>query len=205
MSGCHIDEQERCKHGVFINDLNQTLCFACTKSDVKKLKEYVNNHEEYLKKIDKIALCDPEKVSNNEKVLSNKIEELEQKINNCDCRIHNNAHKINTNLQLNDLWTRQKHLEEKINILISNEEKKCRENNEIANRLKQLEKEINSHCKLLSEISPKLEPKKPNKCPVCEGEGINKNKLVMDREDSMPICMKNPECHACQGKGIVWG
>lgn len=48
--------------------------------------------------------------------------------------------------------------------------------------------------------------KMPHKCPVCEGEGKNKNKLVMDGiVGPSTISMKNPECNSCEGKGIVWG
>jgi len=36
--------------------------------------------------------------------------------------------------------------------------------------------------------------KKPHKCPVCEGQGGFYISGTMDSE-----------CHACEGKGIVWG
>ena len=46
----------------------------------------------------------------------------------------------------------------------------------------------------------------PHKCPICVGEGKNKNKLVMDQViDPTLMSMKNPDCHACEGKGVVWG
>jgi hypothetical protein len=47
---------------------------------------------------------------------------------------------------------------------------------------------------------------KPFKCPVCDGEGKNKNKLVMEGvKEPSTITMKNPECLSCGGRGIVWG
>lgn len=51
--------------------------------------------------------------------------------------------------------------------------------------------------------------KSPYKCPVCDGEGKNKNKLVMDGIKDQTgigaISMNNPKCSSCEGKGIVWG
>lgn len=45
----------------------------------------------------------------------------------------------------------------------------------------------------------------PHECPVCEGEGKNKNKLVMDGiKEPSTINLKHPACHACEGRGIVW-
>lgn len=42
--------------------------------------------------------------------------------------------------------------------------------------------------------------KKPHKCPVCEGEGVNKNKLVLVMDG-----VKKPSCNSCDGTGMVWG
>lgn len=48
--------------------------------------------------------------------------------------------------------------------------------------------------------------KKPYKCPVCEGKGINKNTLIVDNiSNASEIYIKNPSCISCEGKGIVWG
>jgi DnaJ-class molecular chaperone len=41
-------------------------------------------------------------------------------------------------------------------------------------------------------------PRRPYKCPVCDGTG-----KVWQRSDSTGI-NKQP-CHACKGTGIVWG
>jgi hypothetical protein len=45
--------------------------------------------------------------------------------------------------------------------------------------------------------------KTPHKCPVCEGSGklmtANKNK------DAYANYAVETNCHACEGKGIVWG
>ena len=48
--------------------------------------------------------------------------------------------------------------------------------------------------------------KKPHKCPLCDGKGKDTNRLVMDGvKEPSTINMKNPDCIACEGKGIVWG
>jgi predicted transcriptional regulator with HTH domain len=44
---------------------------------VDELEIFVRDHEHYLKKIDKISLCDPDKVRANLKELMNRIEKLE--------------------------------------------------------------------------------------------------------------------------------
>lgn len=65
----------------------------------------------------------------------------------------------------------------------------------------ELENEINTFRLLISNYS-----KKPHTCPLCDGEGINKNKLVLeDIRELSNITMKNPVCISCEGKGIVWG
>jgi hypothetical protein len=46
---------------------------------LKKLELLVKAHEEHLKKIDSIALCDPDKVMANEKIIFEKIKNLESK------------------------------------------------------------------------------------------------------------------------------
>lgn len=47
----------------------------------RKTSKLVNAHEEYLKNIDKIALCDPEKVYNNHKKLNEWVEKLNSEMN----------------------------------------------------------------------------------------------------------------------------
>lgn len=49
------------------------------------------------------------------------------------------------------------------------------------------------------------ESKKPHKCPVCEGSGKDKNKLVAEPYDNNIKILVEPPCHSCEGKGIVWG
>jgi len=61
----------------------------------------------------------------------------------------------------------------------------------IEKKLLQLEKETNTHWKLLSDLMPKLD-RKPHKCPVCDGAG--------------GFLSSHPnQCIPCEGKGIVWG
>jgi DNA repair exonuclease SbcCD ATPase subunit len=48
--------------------------------DITRLELKVALHEEYLKKIDKIALCDPDKVAANQKHLENNISKLESQL-----------------------------------------------------------------------------------------------------------------------------
>lgn len=45
----------------------------------------------------------------------------------------------------------------------------------------------------------------PHKCPVCEGSGKDKNKLVAEPYDQTIKILVAPACHSCEGKGIVWG
>lgn len=48
--------------------------------------------------------------------------------------------------------------------------------------------------------------RQPHTCPNCKGEGLNKNRLVMDGvKEPSTINMVNPKCNSCEGKGIVWG
>lgn len=42
--------------------------------------------------------------------------------------------------------------------------------------------------------------RKPHKCPVCDGVAIN---CEIGKIHGLPI--KSNKCHACEGKGIVWG
>lgn len=45
----------------------------------------------------------------------------------------------------------------------------------------------------------------PHKCPVCEGTGKDKNRLVAEPyEESIKILVAAP-CRSCDGKGILWG
>lgn len=45
-------------------------------------------------------------------------------------------------------------------------------------------------------------PKKPHKCPVCSGQSIQDIKIVKTDSGLDKLVL---ECHACAGKGIVWG
>lgn len=54
---------------------------------------FVNRHEEHLKKIDKIALCDPDKVILNEKILNQKIKNLESKFEDLEQKSSLNSEK----------------------------------------------------------------------------------------------------------------
>lgn len=45
--------------------------------------------------------------------------------------------------------------------------------------------------------------KTPFKCPVCDGCGNDKG--TRESNPNYDFCMKYASCHACEGKGIVWG
>ncbi len=46
-------------------------------------------------------------------------------------------------------------------------------------------------------------PKKPHKCPVCGGCGNDKGETIQNT--NYEFAMKYAACHACEGKGIIWG
>lgn len=53
---------------------------------------------------------------------------------------------------------------------------------------------------------PYVKDKKPYKCPVCDGVGHlyrseNKDNMFTNFE----FYREHASCHACEGKGIVWG
>lgn len=66
----------------------------------------------------------------------------------------------------------------------------------VTERLDKLETEINV-LRYLRSIEH--DPKKPHKCPVCEGS--ERYKFTPSRGDSEITI----ECKSCEGKGIVWG
>ncbi len=51
-------------------------------------------------------------------------------------------------------------------------------------------------------IRSNMKDKTPHKCPVCEGNCMRPNPLVVIKNEKMPI---NLDCIVCEGKGIVWG
>ena len=44
--------------------------------------------------------------------------------------------------------------------------------------------------------------KKPHKCPVCDGKVLNEIKIQRTESGRDKLVL---ECHACEGRGIVWG
>ena len=52
-------------------------------------------------------------------------------------------------------------------------------------------------------FSEYLPPKKPHKCPVCEGKGNSQGKT--QQHPNYEFCMEYASCPTCEGKGIVWG
>jgi hypothetical protein len=50
------------------------------------------------------------------------------------------------------------------------------------------------------EAKPLILNKRPFKCPVCEGSG--QLLVIQDGSASTP---PTKACHACEGKGLVWG
>lgn len=73
-------------------------------------------------------------------------------------------------------------------------------------RIEKLEKQIANWEEKFYFLKDKLRSadEKPHKCPVCNGEGkliINNGQLLT----SYPAQYPTKECHACEGKGIIWG
>lgn len=88
-----------------------------------------------------------------------------------------------------------------INELMAHKNRQLDENKKIWQRTNELEQTIFSLGEMYKELSIKhvklidMElKKKPHKCPVCDGIGGTKVSGTIDEE-----------CHACEGKGIVWG
>lgn len=72
--------------------------------------------------------------------------------------------------------------------------------NRVQGRIEKLENDLHNHYKnvadLISNIS--ISKKIPYKCPVCLGTGRYKLATA-----NCPSDIK--DCHACEGKGVVWG
>ena len=137
----------------------------------------------------------------------------------CSCRLDNKAHDIKTKSVLNDLWTRQKLLEETVNILKEKREAQFDYESfafafkdtmdKIDKKIEKLEKwkeaaidkniqDVNRMREIEKHFSGDYQlvasTKKPHKCPVCDGIGGTKISGVIDEF-----------CDPCAGKGIVWG
>jgi hypothetical protein len=85
-----------------------------------------------------------------------------------------------------ELWTK-KH--EKEGVEYGNEFEEI--NKKITQQLSEINFSINH---ILCDLDTGYRNKKPHKCPVCDGIGGTKVSGTIDEE-----------CHACEGKGIVWG
>ena len=48
-------------------------------------------------------------------------------------------------------------------------------------------------------------PKRPHKCPTCNGQGKNIDKLVAVPYDGTIHKLVEADCHSCEGKGVLWG
>lgn len=103
----------------------------------------------------------------------------------CNCRVENRSHEIQTRSSLYELWNRQKILE---------------------NNLSKLEKFISSTMKRIDEVSNLLKiffleisrvRKAPHKCPICEGKGY------WNGIENNISC--GGRCNSCEGIGIIWG
>ena len=79
-------------------------------------------------------------------------------------------------------------------------------------RIEKLEKKLNSFDEIYKACNRALDilrftdqvSKQPFKCPVCEGTGKDKDKLVAEPYDQSIKVLVNPHCKSCEGKGIVW-
>ena len=101
-----------------------------------------------------------------------------------------------------------KSLEDRIEKLEKFDSYDCEVISNLIKRIEKLEETLSNSIKdnLLKNIEIARLNERPHKCPVCEGQGKDTNRLVVDEvKKPSTINMKNPDCHACNGKGIVWG
>lgn len=70
----------------------------------------------------------------------------------------------------------------------------------VSERIDNLEVEFNI---IRSLGSRAYNPKKPHKCPVCYGQGSFILESLQEAINNNGCKLKS--CHACEGKGIVWG
>jgi|SRR5579863_2733370 len=132
---------------------------------MKELEKLVKFHEEYLTKINQIALCDPEKVAANQKRLAERLDKLEQYMEMEDrvtaSYVLDRLTIFETNIKL--LTDRFNGLE---NFIIGH---KLGEKN-LANRVQDLETAIEDLSQDVLELECK-ENKSSVICPVCDGKG----------------------------------
>jgi len=128
----------------------------------KENSKLIQAHEEYLNNIHKIALCDPEKVLANQKILNEKINNLEKS---------REAHSKNHGA----IFERLEHLE---NLYKSSTEIESN----LLNKVKELERfQDITHAQYMNK-------KQPYKCPVCDGKGSHK-KEIEPRVLEFDICI----------------
>lgn len=108
----------------------------------------------------------------------------------CECRLDNRAHEINTKAALNNLWTRQKLLEEQVKILQETR----------TQLIVPMKKVTREKFKAQYPDIDDSHAKKQHCCPNCKGAGniLYFVETAKDNELYLP-------CVLCIGKGIVWG
>lgn len=147
---------------------------------IKLEEEFVRN-KEWIENIEEIA-C---RADRREPQSGNHIRGIE-----CECRLDNRAHQINTKAVLNDLWTRQKLLEEQVKILQETR----------TQLIAPMKKVTREEFKAQYPDVDDSHAKKQHCCPNCKGAGniLYFVETAKDNELYLP-------CVLCTGKGIVWG
>lgn len=112
--------------------------------------------------------------------------------------------------QVKRLEERLNNLEEQAAIHKTNLNRKWDANTELSQRLTEVETELNTVRALGSRA---YHPRKPHKCPVCDGSGFSAtirkandgfevHGILVEKDETF---MHTENCTPCQGKGIVWG
>ena len=163
---------------------------GCNTLDVSDIFAMVLRHDEYLKKIDKIALCDPE-------IVSKQIDDLFKslKFNSLQCEaLLSRIRKIEDKHKfLESNWVAIKRLEEDIKQFNEIDSSRLETINILISKISKLE-EITKRINEDDIKSGKI----PYKCPVCQGMGKSNYALL-----SIPPIY--PICPSCEGKGVIWG
>jgi hypothetical protein len=224
MSGCYQSNMGQvCIHG--IDPINHTCNFCQIERRISDSHASLNNrieslHYNKLQQIDLNQKAENEfkgikqavnvlhehrimQIDENRKI-SKRIDEIQntqaEVINHCVDRLNELENKEN-HIFSTEIQRDVTHLLNRI-YDIEKEIKKCYEANPlqpINERFENLEKQL-IEVKRFQDITHEqyMTRKRPHKCPVCGGCGLNKNIL-----SSIPSMF--PVCESCEGKGIIWG
>lgn len=136
-------------------------------------------------------LCKFEKFGEEIKILHAHIDKLHDMIN------------MEDRITASDVLNRLTLLEDEIKFNMSPEVKKLLDS--MDSKIIELEKTVTQLVDKIAEIANFYykEKKTPFKCPVCEGCGNSKGQI--EPNPNFEFSMKYASCHACEGKGVVWG